>query len=249
MLKTKFSSLCVYVVYKYNRLTIECPPEGLTARDVLRLACAQLQINAGTMHIERNRVALSGKESIMVFSVLDLVENAAQSDHPSLRKLLWQISHTDFSQEATLKTMAREMYEEMLSAMRRVAHYGRSEEDFVLRVGEPNCPPTWIYVMRYYEPLAYTVLKHLKAYFHEEGLYPSVQGDRWSFDWQLASDEIVHIALTARDLIAMGYNPANGRSFYYMMNRLRGAIIEGSVSDHFAEAQRDWIRSHFPLPK
>lgn len=246
-MKTNFSPICIFVSYKSNRIGINVPVNGMQVREVLRISCAQLGLNARDYNVTRHGNILKPDELLFPFSDVALSPHE-QTQQPTLQTHLWHITGQVLQEEA-LRIVARETYEECTNYMRRLAHLGLWEARILLPAnpqGEADVPPSWVRFVRHFDPHHQTrVFKYLKQLFHQDGLYPVLNDDVWMVTWKKDSKETIHVRLTARDLVQMGYNPANGDLFNRIMYALRGAIIDGQVHPESVEAQKDWVREHY----
>lgn len=51
--------------------------------------------------------------------------------------------------------------------------------------------------------------------------------------------------LTARHLVEMGYNPAEGDLFKRILDSVRTAIVKGLISNEVIDGQIQWVKEHF----
>lgn len=245
-----FSSVAVFVSYKSNRLQITTPVNGIQVREVLRIACGRLELKSREYNVTRNGNVLQPNEILFPFSDVSLMplEPVQQA---TLQTHLWHIT-TQVLQTEALKIIARDVYEESVNYMRRLAHLGLWETTIKLpktipESYDPMIPPAWVRFVAHFDALHQRhVLDHLREHFHDDELFPeSDEEGNWHITWKKDASKMPHVRLTARDLVSMGYKPQDGNLFARIMYRLRGAIIDGNVNSESAESQKDWVRQHF----
>ena len=245
-----FSTVSLFVSYKSNRIQIATPVNGITVREVLRIACDRLELRPRDYNVTRNGNVLQSNVVLFPFSDVSLMPHEP-TQQATLQTHLWHIT-TQVLQEEALKVVARDVYQECVNYIRRLAHLGLWETTIKLppvlpEAYDPLIPPAWVRFVTHFDALHQKyVLKYLKEHFHGDALYPTTGKDNyWHVTWKQDASKTPHVRLTARELVSMGYKPEDGDLFGRIMHRLRGAIIDGTVNPESVEAQKDWVKKHF----
>lgn len=242
-----------------NRFTVNVPSHGLEASELRQLACAKFNLNAARYYLLMSGQRVKDKFIIPPLSVVDLVcfdDNGDAEKAPKLQAVLYDctVTHWARQREELYRMAAQDLFVALQNFLIVRARY-RQWQGTVTFPETPQDPtglhqvlPGWldpICKAVYAADEQNMVLVHLEGLCIAEGLIPTIQGRVWTFDWKRTPMELRMPRITARDLISMGYNPAQGDLFARILNKLRTAIETNEVSGESELAQREWIRKHF----
>lgn len=240
----------VVVKYKLNRISIGTPLRGMEVSEIRKLACAKLEENASRHYLVSNGQRLREKDVIKPFSTLDLICYDDTGDHessPNLCCLLYETTLSEYTKQRDelFQMAAQDVFNQMQIYFMTMARYRqwRVVIDFnKCHLSTWNDVVTRVLKEESEQDMA---LAHLETFCIREGLFPKINNRIWLFEWKKPQQELTMPRITTRDLISMGYDPAQGDLFKRILNRLRRAIEVNEVSGESELAQRQWIRKHF----
>lgn len=146
---------------------------------------------------------------------------------PRLYQYASEIKH-----EERISKLAKDLYSEIMSKCEKAAGYGLYEVDVHLNQFkttefiDKDCKKKVLSIVS-------VLLKDLK-----------ITND-WKISWIECNNTIPTI--TARELVDMGYNPAEGDLFARILNGIKVAMIHGSVTNSTIQSQKVWVKNNFPI--
>lgn len=84
----------------------------------------------------------------------------------------------------------------------------------------------------------------IEARLISEGMTPLIAGEVWTISCKPLPHEMLPL-LTARELVQMGYNPAEGNLFERILEGLRKAIKEGQIRGDYKDGQIAWVKEKY----
>ncbi len=249
----------VSVNFKMNRFSLGVPSRGIEASQLRQLACAKFDVNASRYYLLERGQRVKDKTTLSPFTVVDLVsydDNGDQESAPKLQTILYDSTTTHWARQRTdlFLMAARDLYLSLTQYLMLHARYRQWEATvtFPDTSQHPQGPhhvlPTWL------DPICKAIcnpdeqnmiLVQLEGLCIADGLSPRINDRTWTFNWKRRALDAKMPRITARDLISMGYNPANGDLFARILNKLRQAIEANEVSGESELAQREWVRKTF----
>lgn len=145
--------------------------------------------------------------------------------------------------------IALDLFNKLIKLMHKYgSNYGEKAVIFNLS-GEPNpngiTPNHLLYIYNRFGKES--ILSKLEKLFKLQNITPIIgNDDLWIIKWDevKTANEIV-VLITTRDLIQLGYNPANGSLFRDILDQLKLGLIKKEIKET-KQHQLLWIKKNFP---